>query len=210
MARATFGEIKGNVRSNLDDAGVTFYSADAITESLQDAYDDVAFQCRNIIRKITVPFGIDPYIDFSVYAIDYMGTKAIFNRNTNRWLLDCLTLRDFDKIRSDWELWVGTPLFWAAVDTKLAALVPSYAALPSDLMDLYYIASAPTIVDDDDTPLIATDFTDLLENYATADQLETAEEYTKAQPFWERYVEDIQPYGDRVKRMSKRDLLMIA
>lgn len=52
MGRKTFSEIKDNVRSNLDDAGVTFYSDDALTESLQDGYDDIAVVCQNIIRKV--------------------------------------------------------------------------------------------------------------------------------------------------------------
>lgn len=209
MGRKTFGEIKDNVRSNLDDAGVTFYSANALIESLQDGYDDIAFQCQNIIRKTTVPFSTEPYIDFSQFVIDFIGVKAIYNRNNNRWLVDCLTTRDFDKVRSDWELWVGTPLFWAASNFKLTAIVPSYAIVPSDVMDLYYISSAPTITDDDDYPLIAADFVDLLEKYSTADQLETAEEFTKAQPFWKEYTDGVDEYRDRVKRLSRRDLLLI-
>lgn len=207
----TFGEIKNNVRSNLADAGVVLYSEDNLSESLQDGYDDVAFQTHCIIKKRTdIDFQISPYIDLTFFIEDYLTTTAIFNNNTKRWLLDCLTVRDFDKIRDDWELWTGSPLFWAQVNFQLNALVPYYVALPLFKPDIYYAATAPTITSDSDSPLIASDFQNLLEHYVTADLLEQDEEFVKAGEFWQLYVEQVPEYRNRVKRLAKRDLLLIA
>jgi hypothetical protein len=203
-----FSTIKDNIRVNLNDAGITFFSADDINDSVQDAYDDIAFQTHCIVKKTSLDFETRPYQAISTQISDYLTTLAIFNKNNNRWLLDCLTVRDFDKIRVDWELWTGTPLFWAAASFQLNVILPSYATVPSSQMDVYYAAQAPTVVDAD-SPLVAVDYQDLFEFYSTADLLEQNEEYVKASPYWELYMSKIPDYRDRVKRLAKRDLLLV-
>lgn len=205
----TFGEIKDNVRGNLNDAGVTFYSADDMSESLQDGYDDVAFQTHCILKKVSKNFSTSPYVDMTELIEDFMMVMAIFNNNTNRWLFDNFTVRDFDKIRNDWEIWSGTPIFWAFHNFEIVVILPYYSTIPSAQMDIYYAAQAPTIQADTESPLIATDFQDLLEHYVTADLLEQAEEYTKANEYWQLYVDRLPDYRSRVKRLAKRDLLLI-
>lgn len=204
------GEIKDNVRSNLDDSGVTFYSEEDIAESVQDAYDDVAFQTQCIVKRVSLDFPLKPYINFREHVVDFMSTIAIYNGNTNRWLLDCFTLREFDKMRDDWELWTGTPNYRASASFELEVILPYYSSAPTEQMTLVYAASAPTITSNDDEILIAVDFKDLLEQYAMADLLEQAEEFSKALEFWNLYIQGVEDYKDRVKRLARRDLIQRA
>jgi len=205
----TFSEIKNNIRANLDDAGVTFYSVEDLIDSVQDGYDDIAFQAKNVIKKTQLSFRTSPYYDFSMLVEDFIQTIAIFNNNTNRFLKDNLSLRDFDKLRGDWEIWSATPEWWCTVDLKMNVIVPYYSTVPSSQFDLYYAAEAPTITDDTATPLISTDFQKLLEWYATADLMEQAEEFSKALPFWEKYIDNMDEYKEAVQLSAKRDLLTI-
>lgn len=228
----TRGQIKATVRANLDDAGVSFYSDTDLNESFQDAYDDITVISQCIIKSVDLTWiGDLSYYNFvSDFGVgDYFCTIAIFNYATNRWLRDDLTIRDFDRIRRDWELWVGTPQYWASADPLHIAIAPKYLAQTttgsfdsfsfSDAYDigttsvvqrfkLLYCASAPTLNNDLNTLLTASDVQNLFEFYVTADMLESAEEYTKAQEFWEKYYNSLNQYAERVKRNNKADLLL--
>lgn len=205
---STFSQIKSVVRSNLNDAGVSFYSAADLIDSLQDGYDDVFFNTRCLIKKVTLNFHASPYYDFKLLGVsDFMCVIGIFNNNTNRWLMDDVTVRDLDKFRLNWELWEGEAEQWCPVNFDLNVLIPAHS-IPTGNFDLYYAAVAPFIDDDSATPLIATDCQNLLENYVTGDLLEQAEEYIKATKYFELYFQGLENYSSRVKNLARRDLLM--
>lgn len=205
----TFGQIKARVAGNLADANTTFYSEEDLIDSLQDGYDDIAFQAKCIIKKaIDIPFRVSPYYDFSLYIPDFLQLTAIFNNNTNCFLDDNLSLRDFDKLRSDWELWVGTPQWWCPADLRMNVILPFYSTIPSQSMDVYYNAMAPVITDDSETPLIAGDMQKLLEWYCTGDLLEQAEEFTKASAYFSQYNSVLAEYKERCQLAARRDLLI--
>lgn len=206
---STFTQIKSAVRANLNDGGVAFYSAADLLESIEDAYSDVFFQTRCLIKKVTLPFIDRTAYDFKLLGVeDFMCVIAIFNNNTNRWLLDNLTIRDFDGIRYDWELWQAQPQFWAPLNFDINLIVP-YLSTPTGTFDLYYAAKAPDVTDDTQTPLIATDMHKLLEWYGSGDMLESAEEFVKAGEYFEQYNQQVEEYSERVKNQAKRDLLII-
>jgi hypothetical protein len=148
----------------------------------------------------------NPIVDLSL--TDYLSPIAIFNHSTNRWLRDDLTLRDFDRLRRDWECWQGTPQFWGSSDPLHFAIAPNYGSIPQGTFKLVYAAQAPTLVNDSSTFLTATDVQTLFEFYVTADMLEQAQEYNKASEFWLKYNDSITEYADRVKRNNKHDLLL--
>lgn len=229
----TRGQIKATIRLNLDDNGVTFYSDDDLNESFQDAYDDIACMsqcvCKNVILQWQPQLSYYDFItDFGVQ--DYLATTAIFNYTTNRWLRDDLTIRDFDRIRRDWELWEGTPQFWASSDPRHIAIAPKYqiggrtpgAFNPNAFSDAFFVgtgnslgnfkliywAQAPVLVSNLDTLLTASDVQNLFEFYVTADMLESAEEFSKAGEYWEKYYNSLEEYSGRVKRINKSDLLL--
>lgn len=205
---STFTQIKSAVRANLNDGGVSFYSAADLTEAMEDAYSDIFFQTRCLIKKVTLNFIDRNYYDFKLLGVeDFMCVIAIYNNNTNRWLFDNVTLRDFDSFRYDWELWQSQPQFWAPVNFDLNVIVP-YLTSPTGTFDLYYAAKAPDVDDDSVTPLIATDMQKLLEWYATGDMLESSEEFKKAGAYLSQYNEQLEEYSSRVKNLARRDLLI--
>jgi len=205
---SAFAELKTDVRANLDDAGVTFYSEADLTESFEDAYSDIFFFTRCLIKKVTLPFINRTAYDFKLLGVeDFMCVIAIFNNNTNRWLLDNVTYRDLDAIRSDWELWTGQPAIWCPVNFDLNVIAP-YMPDPTGTFDLYYAAKAPDITDDTVTPLVASDCQDLFEQYVSCDMLESAEEFGKAIEYFKMYNEELDDYLERVRNLAKRDLLL--
>jgi hypothetical protein len=226
----TRGQIKADVQDNLSDLNLNFFSDDDLNTSVQDAYTDIAILTQCIQKQSTQNWisNLSYYNFVNLGVSDYFGTIAIFNNVTNLWLRDDVSLKDFDRIRRDWELWIGTPIFWAPSDPVNIAIAAKYlasnlgafaatafssgffldssGALGSFI--LYYWGIAPTLVSDASTFLIASDMQRLLTNYATADLLEQAQEFGKADDFWNKYNADITSYSDRVKRNAKSDLLL--
>lgn len=225
------GQIKTNVRINLNDTGVSFYQEDDLNDALQDAYDDIVCLSQCIIKNVDLNWlGQLSYYNFvsDFNLTDYLATVAIFNYSTKRWLRDDLTIRDLDRIRRDWENWIGTPQFWTSSDPLHIAIAPKYSELsvsgafnsnafssaffiggnPLGQFKLLYWAQAPALINDLSSFLTASDVQDMLEFYTTAEMLEQAEEFSKAQEYWEKYYESILEYSDRVKRNNKADLLL--
>ena len=205
-------QLATNVRSNLNDAGITFYDTDTINQSLQDAYNEVAAKCRCITKSAVVQqIAYTPYYDFLGGGVtDYLGTIAIFNQDTQFWLRDDVSIRDFDRIRRDWEQWTGEPQFWAPHSQQYVAICPVLAAVIVNVnqFTLWYWAQAPSFAGDSSVPLVATDMQPLLEWYATGDLLEDAQEVSKADTFWEKWEVDKEKYKMRCINLAKAQLLL--
>lgn len=204
------GQIRSNVLSNLNDAGVRTYSTLEVNQAINDGYSDVAAKCYCINKSATVnQVAQANYYDFlSLGVSDYLGTIAIFNLATQFWLRDDLSLRDFDRLRRDWERWNGAAQFWTPHSQKRVAIAPKLASTNGEQFTLWYWAQAPQLVNDTDVPLVASDMQPMLEWYATADCLEGVQEVTKAQPYWSDYKRDRIKYKDRCLRLAKADLLL--
>lgn len=207
----TRAQIKADIQDNLTDLAINFYSDDDLNASIQDAYDDVAILTQCIQKNTTLNWQSNlSYYNFVTLGVaDYLGQIAIFNNVTNLWLRDDLNLKDFDRIRRDWETWICAPLFWAPSDPNNTAICPKYYGAGSlGTFVLYYWATAPTLMSDTDGFLIATDMQDLITLYVTGDLLEQAQEFAKAQNYWNLYYEHIDTYAARVKANCKSDLLL--
>ena len=228
----TRGQIKDDIKGNLIDLSINFYSDDDLNESVQDAYDDVAILTQCIQARTTINWisNLSYYNFVKMGFTNYLGTIGIFNNVTNLWLRDDLSLKDFDRIRRDWETWNGTPQWWApsdfqsiAVAAKYRGTITSGAFDPGSFSNAYYIGSgyallgsfmhyywttAPRLQSDADAFLIAPDMQQLVTQYVTADCLEQAQEFGKANDYWVQYFGNIETYADRVKRISKSDLLL--
>jgi hypothetical protein len=202
------GQIRTRVLKNLSDAGV-IYSVNELNDFLQDGYNEVAERSKCIIKSASVnQVANAPYYDFITLGVtDYLGTIGIFNNATQFWLRDDISLRDFDRLRRDWEQWTGSPQFWAPHSLQYIAVCPNEFQIVAQTFSLWYWAIAPTFTTDSDTPLIATDKQNLLENYATAMALEDSKELTKASTYMAQYEEDIQEYTKRCVTLAAADLL---
>lgn len=227
----TRGELKKDIRSNLFDNKITFYQEEDLDDSIQDAYDDIACLSKCISKKVTKNFRVDSvyYTASELGITDYLGAWAIYNNSTKRWLRDDLSIRQFDHLREDWETWSGEPDYWTPATHDRFIIIPRigglfdsgafyynafssafYIGAASNIktFDLFYWATAPRLVNDLNTFLIANDMLSLLEYYATADMLEQAQEYKKAEGWWLQYYPGIESYRSRCERLAKRDLLL--
>lgn len=205
---STFAEIRADIRANLNDAGANYYSPADLIESMNDAYSDVLFQTRCLIKKVTLDFIASCYYDFAFLGVeDFMCVMAIFNNNTNRWLDDSQTTRQLARNRNNWELVTGQPELWCPVSFVQNVIYP-YMADPVGNFDLYYAATGSQVDDFTTTPSIASDAQTLIELYSTGDLLEQGEEAKKADGYFEDYYPNLEEYSDRVKLLARRDLLL--
>lgn len=218
---STFTQIKANIRTELGDSIASSFSQQDIDDSVQDAYNEVVCLSQCIIKKVSaISFQANlNYYDMTTIVTDYLATTAIFSNLTNLWLLDDKTIKDFDKDRIDWELWTGSPIWWAPCnDAKRIAMVPRLTTA-TGTFDLYYWATAPTIINSS-SPLVPLDFHNLIEIYSIADLLESYEEFNKAHAFWEEFwgISDgeqnfdqgIYALAARSKNIAKSDLTLLA
>lgn len=204
----TRGQLKTILLSNLNDVGVTFDDV-SLNASIQMAYNEVVIRSKCIIKSASVlQVANSPYYDFVALGMtDYLGLIGIFNVATQFWLRDDISLRDFDRLRRNWELWTGAPQFWAPHSLQYTAIAPNEAMVVDQHFTIWYWAIAPTLTSDSDSFLIATDKQNLLENYGTADLLEDAKEWVKATDYMLTYEEDLEEYRQRCVKLAKADLL---
>ena len=199
---ATRLEIYSSVRENLYDSGVTFFSVEDINRSIQDGYNLIAAVCGTTDKSTHFPQIATPYYDLSVHIPDFYSIIGIYNKATNRWL-SFLPVTGLDRLRSDWELWNGEPEYYHPVDFKRLCLVP-FNSSPTNTLYIWYKAKAP-ILSDTSVPDIPTQNDDILEFYSTADLLEQAREFKKAQIYWEQYRASLPTVTDSIDNLAKYD-----
>jgi hypothetical protein len=224
---ALFSAISTEISDELNDTGVVYFNTTDITAAMQDAYNLVASITQCIVKKTTLSFQNNlTYYDFTdntnysaIYVSDFLVPLAIFSNLTNLWLLDDKTLRDFSRDRVDWENWTGAAVWWAPCnDGRKLAFVPKLRTA-SGTFDLYYAATAPTIVLSN-SPLFPSDFHALIKFWSMFSLLADAQEYSKAQLFWDEfwgtsdgdqdYNKGVFALQSRVKNIAKADLMMLA
>lgn len=198
-------DVRRDVQINLDDINAGQYSIDAINDSIQDCYDDIACKTLFLVKSTTVNLIGSCYYDFKALGIlDYLGTIAVLNNNTNMFLQDNVSLKDLDYIRWDWELWRGQPIFWCPHSLDKIVIGPQMES-PIGSFKLFYFAQAPRLSDDVTNIIIADDVQTAFEHYCTADQLEIASEYKKAVGFWVQYNNSVTEYKRRTQVISVSD-----
>ncbi len=203
---ANRGQVVTNVRENLEDQGVTFFTYIDILESIQDGYDDIAAVTGCIQRDAIITLDADTtYHDFLGLVPDFLGLVAVYNLTTNRWV-EFQQLKGYDRIRIDWETWQGSQCEFGAISNfRYVCLIPR----SSSQLQVFYRATAPKLLTDSDTFLIHLDEQTLLEQYATADLLDSAEEYNKADMIWSEYFADLVKYSDRVHKLALSDYIPV-
>lgn len=200
-------ELRSNIQDNLKNAGVLFTDTE-VNNAIQDAYYDIASKTRCIIKTINLNWDANsPYYDLIAKGVDdYAGTWGVFNYVTNLWLRDDLGIRHFDDLRLDWEMWRGAPQYWAPHSLTKIAVAPAYSIAFGNFK-LCYSAQAPIIADDTTQLLIATDMGQAIEEYASADLLESNQEITRAQAHWAQYILMVAQYKKRVEDLARFDYM---
>lgn len=203
-------DIKGRIRTNLDDAGVTFYSDLDITNSLQDTYNETVILTESMecVREISF-VSQQVYYNLSELIPDYLRPLAIYNKNNKRWL----TFKDLtyvQSLRHDWELTSGEPQIYLVMDYNYIALWPRLETATGS-MEVFYKAKA-NVLRDTSVPVLPDGNTIVLEEGVTGDLLEQKEEFTKAGMYFSSYFDKIKkirthvnmrPFPDRVSELRE-------
>lgn len=200
----TRDDTAARVRVNLEDAAITFYSNIDINDSIQDGYN-FTVGIAQPIERLTSNILFENkkvYYDLSIILSRYIRPMAIYNRNIDRWL-DFKDLLFLDSLRTDWELTRGESYYVVVLDHKQVALNPTLV-IASGGMDIFYKASAETLTETS-TPEIPETYETILEEYATADLLEQAEEYEKAKIFWDKFYNKLKDLKLDVEKRSLPD-----
>ena len=199
----TRDDLAARVRFNLDDAGITYFSANDINDSLQDAYDEVVALAGTIETAANLPFVSDTiYYDVLATITDYMRPIAVKNDVTDRFL-DLVIAENMNSFRLDWERGTGNSEVGAIIDHRWFAVFP-HMITASGNMKFYYKASANTL-SSATTPTIPTEHQTILEYYSTADLLEQMEEIEQASKYWQDYLDELEKLKVYMLRRSISD-----
>ncbi len=191
-------------------AASNYYQVADINDSIQDAYNEVVAKTRCIVKKVTCNWAssknyYDPIVDLGIS--DFLGVIGLFDHNSNLWLRDDVSMRDFNRIRRDWEVWSGYSQFWAPHSQQRFAVCPALA-VGVGTFDFWYYAIAPTLTDDTTATLLPSDMDILLTDYATFDLLESAQEITKAASYMARYENKKVILQERAHNLAAQQLLL--
>lgn len=184
--------IKARIIRNLNDAGIVYYRNQDYTDSIQDAYDEIAARTGCIEKVATVPFVNNvTYYDFGTLISDYLAIKGIFSGRIKRWLIPTFS-NELDTFRIDWECTINEPNYYFPVNFRWIAIFPKPAAISSvdNNMYVWYAAQADTL-SLTSIPQLPPDSIISLEFYVTADLLDQSEEFAKADIFWALYEREV-------------------
>jgi hypothetical protein len=202
----TRDDITARVRVNLNDAGVTFYSANDLNDSIQDGYDEVSAIARQIEKSTTVALVSElTYYNLRNSISDLIYPFAIFNQNTNLWL-EHVPLRLLQALRVDWECSNGEPIYYTVMDFKYTAIFPKQTTGSGNL-EVFYKAQANTLFAAT-TPILPAQHEVVLEQYVTMDLLEQQEEIEKAQIWMQEYEQELLKVEDYVNRRIFTDRII--
>lgn len=199
----TAAEIYERISGNLYDEGMVRFTDDAIRDSVQDGYDEIALLTGCIEKIDTLNFSNNlSYYNFRTLISDYYRPLAIWNNNINRWL-NPIAYRELREYSGRWETLNGQSTEFATLGWEYVILFKKMATASGDML-VFYKASANTLIDSD-TPILPPANYDILVDYGTSDLLDSDLEYKKAQKYYKYYLEGIKKIRQTVNSRSLPD-----
>ncbi len=209
----TRGSIKIAAQRHLGDIGATYYDAEDINGSIQDAYNCLATETECIKRftNFTIPANVN-YVNLYESIPNYLSTLAVYDVDNKRFLFDYTSWPlGFRNLGQNWEATFGTQINWAPVDLQQIVFYPRQTV--SKNVIIFYSAT-PNLLelseyeDKDLTELdLPADFEDLLVKYVRADMLESGFEFKKALKLWKEFDAEFTHFEERIKNFNNADLL---
>ena len=168
-----------------------YFSTNDFLASIQDGYDEAAAFSGVIIKATNLAFTqYVSYYDMIALVPDFIGTFAIFNSVTKRWLSP-VSQKMLDLHRQDWETAYGTPEYFSTISHRYVAIYRKPGTTGYGDMWLYYVAAAPTLSADSDVILISDEYATVLEDYSITDLQEQQQEWTKAGKYFQTYAQSL-------------------
>lgn len=181
--------LRSNVASNVGDPGMVQFTADSINTSIQEGYGLICAATLCIEKSQGFPqVGGQVYYDFAASIGDFLCLAALFNYNTNRWLIPA-DRGQFRDMRWDWELQTGEPIWFDQINYRYTCVVPANKDAVGGFLVFY--KAAADILTDNTVPSLPMQLVKCIENYATMDQLVLAQEFSKCTRYYKEFIADI-------------------
>lgn len=201
----TRDEIIEQVRDNLYDVGMEHWESYDLQTTLQDGYEEVAVftQCIEKVTTLNLVGNLS-YYKMTSYISDYYRPIAMWNNQTNRWLVP-ISIAELNESHPRWETLNGEPSFFSPLGLEYVALARKPATTAGSLL-VFYAANANQLTGTE-TPTIPESSHKVLENYTTSVLLDQALEFTKAQKYFDDYLKDIRTIVRHINSRSLPDRL---
>lgn len=179
----TIRSIFNEVQTNLNEAGLRWFSEADILAALQESYNKIVALLCPIEYSTLIPKQSSPYYNLTQQIPDFMYISAAYNPDTNLWL-EVMPYRMF-KSQYQTYLAVGQPKWATIIDFNRVMFWP-FLPTATGVLYLLYKAKAPLISYDHIPILPLSVAKQLLEYFTTADLFEQAREFTKAAMWWNK------------------------
>lgn len=198
-------EVASRVKSNLNDAGATFFTVENIDQAIQDGYDTSVNLLLPLVgsKSVTLVSNL-VYYDLYNTIQDYLHVLAVYNNTTDNWL-DFKTIKWLESQRETWELTEGQPEVFTVLDYRYVALWPTLTAATGTL-DIFFKKRGKQLISTDSIDILDIE-PDLVEWFATMDGLEQVEEFEKAIIYFRQFVESIRVGQNLIAGRSRKDLV---
>lgn len=182
-------QILEDVRSELADAGITYYSKEDLFDSYDDGYEEICLETQCLERMTTIPLSNDTiYYNLYEQVIDYFRVFAIYNPANKVWLSHKST-KQLQRLRHDWELGLGNPTHFCVMDFQKIGTYPHLLNVADETLEVFYKATAKLPQSLDSQPEFEIQYQRILHNYMMQDLLAQAEEFTKAEQYLIEYLQ---------------------
>lgn len=182
-------QIVANIRDELGDNGITYYSTDDISDSFDDGYEELCVTAE-ILESMSVVTLTDDTTYYDLYQLipGYLRTFAIWNVEDKYWLSH-KSHGSLKKINPKWEVAFGRPIVFSVVDFQRIALYPHLLLVDGSTLEIFHKSVPSNPLNAQDVPVLPEQYQIILHNYVMHDLLAQAEEFTKAQLYRQQYVE---------------------
>lgn len=207
----TRGEVKTRVRANLDDAAVTFFTITDIEDSLSDAYYWSSVFANTIEKTANISFQQTcPYYNLQTIIPDHFAVTGVYDLARNRFIPYKSRL-ELIQLNNHYEMWHGPPEYFFIHSQNYLFITPqplnisSLTQTTNQDLKIFYRAFDDSVHHDSSAYRLPLQGEDCLEFYATADLLEQAQEWSKAQFYWDKFYSQL-----TVSKIAIRDRPMPA
>lgn len=189
-------QIFDQVKSDLAESGLKWYTEDDIYASMQEAYNKIVALLCPIEKTTFLPQIASPYYDFAKQIPDFMYVAGIYNPLTLLWLLG----NSYKLMKATYQTYlaIGNHQYYDIIDMRKVLLWP-YSPAATGTIFVVYKASAPKfyippvveggqgMYDPDHIPLLPYSVAlPLIEYFTVADLMEQAREFSKARIWWDK------------------------
>lgn len=191
-------QLKSRILDNLKDPTSIYWTDSKLNDSIQDGYDEIVLETECIEQVTTVNFtpGLIYYDLYDLLTTPcYWKPTRLFNNQSNRWF-QIYDQQILNKIYYSWELSNGNPWCAYIVNYRYLGFFPHGSP---GTYDLFYKVCRDILINDSQFIQIPDSYVKVIENWCTADLLESVQEFSKASTYWTDYQTELDRFRSHVR-----------